>query len=159
VSHREAEVSSNEMKRYKEDMRTAIASFSNLVFPPLQVLLPRFLNMDNFTYTGQLRKEIRLAAALSGQEEAMASGSGTGHESACFYRLCSVIVHLGGVDSGHYVTYRRSAGADDRWFVVSDEVVEEVAETRVLQCPAYIVIYERCPRLSAQSPIMDPTSP
>jgi len=130
------------------------------IHAPLQILLPKFLNMDNFTYTGQLRKEMRMAAALSGVNTSEMI-SDPGYESACFFRLCSVIVHLGQeMNSGHYVTYRRFGGGH-RWFVISDEMVDEVEEWRVLRCPAYVAIYEKCPRgslLTQNNPASAPTS-
>lgn len=62
------------------------------------------------------------------------------------YRLCSVIVHLGVINSGHYVTYRRGP-PDGRfqctWFLISDDVVEEVSDATVLKASAYMLLYER----------------
>ncbi len=139
------------------------------------VILPQFLNMDLFSYTGQIFKEKMLSgkALLANRDEG--EGGQQPPKSpqrrgprACYYRLCSVIVHLGGGPrGGHYVTYRRTRqrekGSDDegdggpasamargveRWFMISDERVEEVDVTRVLRSEAYAVFYEKCPAFS-----------
>ena len=68
-----------------------------------------------------------------------------------------MVVHLGAVNSGHYVTYRRQA---DKWFLTSDDKVEEVPESEVKASNAYMLFYERqnpCP--SSSSVLMRPLSP
>ncbi|CAG2104723.1 unnamed protein product, partial [Medioppia subpectinata] len=61
------------------------------------------------------------------------------------YKLCSVIVHLGGASSGHFICYRR--GTDDnnsqKWYYISDTDVLEVRLSKVLESPAYMLFYER----------------
>ncbi len=136
------------------------------------VVLPQFLNMDLFSYTGQIFKDKMLSGEMllkkgEGQQPRAPPKSPPRGPRASYYRLCAVIVHLGGgVGTGHYVTYRRTrqrqrrvSGADDdedapvsegveRWFMISDERVEEVDVARVLRCEAYAVFYERCERFS-----------
>ncbi|KAI8140778.1 hypothetical protein BJV82DRAFT_621061 [Fennellomyces sp. T-0311] len=77
------------------------------------------------------------------------------------YRLNAVIVHYGGHESGHFITYRRKklpTGQDVRrppghedpepkkpstFWRCSDEVIEEVDLETVLQSEAYMLFYER----------------
>ena len=60
----------------------------------------------------------------------------------------SLITHLGEVDEGHYVTYRRFdpyGGNSDRsrWVYTSDELVESVPRDRVFKSCAYMLFYEK----------------
>ncbi len=124
-----------------------------------QVVLPQFLNMEMFSYTGQMLKE-RLLSGEFGDPSANQGESARRGPSACYYRLCSVIVHLGGVGGGgHYVTYRRVRVRDDqrdegcraaagveKWFMISDQQVEEVGIAQVLKCQVYAAFYEKCER-------------
>lgn len=64
------------------------------------------------------------------------------------YQLHAVIVHLGDVFSGHFVTYRRGALGStlqhrNCWYMCSDTVVREVQLGDVLKCNAYMLLYER----------------
>ena len=62
------------------------------------------------------------------------------------YLLRAVVVHLGAVNSGHYVTYRKGSPTSqsaDKWFLTSDERVEEIAEGEVKAANAYMLFYER----------------
>ena len=64
------------------------------------------------------------------------------------YRLVSVIVHHGGVLSGHFVTYRRAPPANGQqfsssWLYTSDTSVHQVALADVLAAPAYMLFYEK----------------
>ncbi|XP_074641676.1 ubiquitin carboxyl-terminal hydrolase 30-like [Tubulanus polymorphus] len=66
---------------------------------------------------------------------------------SCSYKLMSVIVHLGDVFSGHFVTYRRGpirqGLVSDKWFCTSDTIVKSVDITDVLQSDAYMLFYQR----------------
>ena len=66
----------------------------------------------------------------------------------------SVRLPKGAVNSGHYVTYRKGAG--DKWFLTSDEKVEEIDESQVKAANAYMLFYERQPQPAV---IMRPLSP
>ena len=46
------------------------------------------------------------------------------------YTLVAVIVHLGEVENGHYVTFRK---ANDNWHLVSDEMTRTVPLSHVLK--------------------------
>ena len=79
------------------------------------------------------------------------------------YSLQAVIVHSGGIDSGHYITYRyvtlaycrgiskfgflrkgpigsKSAG---KWFYTSDGTVKQVSYDEVSRSAAYMLFYEK----------------
>ena len=58
------------------------------------------------------------------------------------YRLQSVIVHIGEVNKGHFITYRRDTKADD-WVLSSDECTKFVSKQSVLLSNAYLLFYER----------------
>ena len=61
----------------------------------------------------------------------------------------AVIVHLGDVEDGHYVTYRRfspspgSAENPTGWLYASDELVETASLGQVMSCSAYMLLYEK----------------
>lgn len=77
------------------------------------------------------------------------------------YRLNGVVVHQGGLNSGHYVAYVRKflqANGDDsttinklespqetfsKWFYFSDTHFREVTENEVMRAEAYLLFYER----------------
>ena len=70
------------------------------------------------------------------------------------YSLRAVVVHLGAIDSGHYVTYRRepetllipseaNQNSKHRWFYTSDSVIREVSIDEVLNTNPYMLFYER----------------
>ncbi len=54
------------------------------------------------------------------------------------YTLSAVIVHKGGIESGHYVSYSRE-GTD--WFLFDDSKVVLVSESEVLNAEAYLLLY------------------
>lgn len=54
------------------------------------------------------------------------------------YTLSAVIVHKGGIESGHYVSYSRE-GED--WFLFDDSKVVLVSEAEVLKAEAYLLLY------------------
>lgn len=64
---------------------------------------PEYLPMDEYTVSARLKKGTSLktfnSECLNKQEK----------NYKHLYRLKSVVVHLGGVNSGHFLTYRRGA--------------------------------------------------
>ncbi|KAK0713800.1 ubiquitin carboxyl-terminal hydrolase-like protein [Lasiosphaeria miniovina] len=62
------------------------------------------------------------------------------HELArsCTYDLLSVVVHVGEIDTGHYVSYCR---VGDQWFAFNDHKVELAAKSDVLGARAYLLFY------------------
>lgn len=61
-----------------------------------------------------------------------------GQKQALQYTLSAVIVHKGGIESGHYVSYSRE-GED--WFLFDDSKVVLVSEAEVLNAEAYLLLY------------------
>ncbi|KAH9515194.1 Ubiquitin carboxyl-terminal hydrolase 30 [Bulinus truncatus] len=70
------------------------------------------------------------------------------------YKLAAVVCHLGDVQLGHYVAYRRGIhsggshikGAGDmgsKWWLTSDSTVTRVSLQQVLSSEAYMLFYER----------------
>ncbi|KXJ15963.1 ubiquitin carboxyl-terminal hydrolase 30 homolog isoform X2 [Exaiptasia diaphana] len=75
------------------------------------------------------------------------------------YRLTAVTAHLGDVNDGHYVTYRRfepsNSSKPSLWVYTSDDVVETATLDQVLSCNAYMLFYERCPAGFEFEPLFD----
>jgi len=105
------------------------------------VEFPLTLAMDRYTHTSQLVRA-RALDSLGGR------GAPTLLPGAlqAQYSLRAVVVHSGGIQSGHYVTYRRGPlggrGAS-RWFHTSDSTVRQVPYSEVSRAPAYMLFYER----------------
>lgn len=60
------------------------------------------------------------------------------------YRLRGVVVHLGSVDSGHFITYRKSCDPDSvEWFYTSDTYIRSAKIDEVLNNSPYMLFYER----------------
>lgn len=54
------------------------------------------------------------------------------------YNLLSVVVHIGDMESGHYLAYCRQG---EQWFKFNDDKVCLVDETEVLGADAYLLFY------------------
>ncbi|GFN99497.1 ubiquitin carboxyl-terminal hydrolase 30-like [Plakobranchus ocellatus] len=70
------------------------------------------------------------------------------------YRLAAVVCHLGDVELGHFVTYRRgvhqgganlkgAASLSPKWWLTSDSSVRRVSASQVFSSEAYMLFYER----------------
>lgn len=57
---------------------------------------------------------------------------------SCTYDLLSVVVHVGEIDTGHYVSYCR---VGDQWFAFNDHRVELASKSEVLGAQAYLLFY------------------
>ncbi|KAK6852049.1 ubiquitin carboxyl-terminal hydrolase [Apiospora arundinis] len=57
---------------------------------------------------------------------------------SCTYDLMSVVVHVGEIDTGHYVSYCR---VGDQWFAFNDHRVELATKSEVLSAKAYLLFY------------------
>ncbi|XP_078337567.1 ubiquitin carboxyl-terminal hydrolase 30-like isoform X3 [Crassostrea virginica] len=74
---------------------------------------------------------------------------GGASDSSLLYKLSAVMVHIGGVASGHFLTYRRSPNTvkgrcrRDKWLCCSDRSVTPVSKVDVFSAEAYMLIYER----------------
>ena len=60
--------------------------------------------------------------------------------SRLLYSLHAVAVHVGGADSGHYITYRKTR--QSRWVYTSDTSVYPVPSHTVMSSEAYMLFYE-----------------
>lgn len=75
---------------------------------------------------------------------------------SCTYDLLSVVVHVGEIDTGHYVVYcrvgdqvwRRScllflhvSANTEQWFAFNDHKVEMASKSEVLSAKAYLLFY------------------
>jgi len=83
-----------------------------------------------------------LAAAYSSEDIASSAARRTA------YRLTSVVVHLGDVQSGHFVTYRRAPSLNGQrfpsdWLYTSDLCVRRAVLSEVLASNAYMLLYEK----------------
>lgn len=88
--------------------------------------------------------ELRLLAAAYSLENITSSSS----SRRTSYRLTSVVVHLGDVLSGHFVTYRRAPSLNGQrfpadWLYTSDLCVRRATLSEVLASSAYMLIYEK----------------
>ncbi|KAK2778296.1 ubiquitin carboxyl-terminal hydrolase 2 [Colletotrichum kahawae] len=57
---------------------------------------------------------------------------------SCTYDLLSVVVHVGEIDTGHYVSYCR---VGDQWFKFNDHKVELASKSDVLSAQPYLLFY------------------
>lgn len=57
---------------------------------------------------------------------------------SCMYDLLSVVVHVGEIDTGHYVSYCR---VGDQWFAFNDHRVQLASNSEVLGANAYLLFY------------------
>ncbi|KAK0648745.1 ubiquitin carboxyl-terminal hydrolase-like protein [Cercophora newfieldiana] len=57
---------------------------------------------------------------------------------SCVYELFSVVVHVGEIDTGHYVSYCRLG---NQWFAFNDHKVEMASISDVLSARAYLLFY------------------
>jgi len=92
------------------------------------VLFPLNLNMSPYTTEYKLRVKSSKKTALYQ----------LGASQSIRYTLSAVIVHKGGIESGHYVSYSRE---DDDWFLFDDSKVVLVSEAEVLNAEAYLLLY------------------
>lgn len=67
---------------------------------------PEYLPMDDYTVSARLKKATSVKSLQAvGSEDLCPKEKTYKH----MYRLKSVVVHVGGVNSGHFLTYRRGA--------------------------------------------------
>merc|ERR1719348_2629749 len=91
------------------------------------VEFPVLLDMDRFTHTNQLISQENVKGLLG--EVSGPSSLPSFLNSSAQYSLRAVIVHSGGINSGHYVTYRKGpvgSKTSNRWFYTSDSMVKQV---------------------------------
>lgn len=59
-------------------------------------------------------------------------------QRSCTYDLLCVVVHVGDMDTGHYISYCR---VGDQWFAFNDHKVELAQKSDVLNAKAYLLFY------------------
>ena len=64
------------------------------------------------------------------------------------YRLVAVVMHLGDMNSGHFVTYRRAPSTigqrfPDAWLYASDTLVRKASHEEVMSASAYMLFYDK----------------
>jgi len=104
------------------------------------VEFPVLLNMERFTHTSQLNKSRTIHSLMNGGPSSLSAR----HQA--LYKLRAVIVHAGGINSGHYITYRKGplgSSTCSRWFYTSDSQVKQVPFSEVSRAPAYMLFYEK----------------
>ena len=127
-----------------------------------KVEFPLYLNMDRFIYARQLcrRKWLEERSKTIEAIETNVSQASTASEAASKdvelspfklqqernnYTLCAVISHIGRIESGHYITYRKCLLPSGRtkWYYTSDSDVKQVNLEAVLDANPYMLFYER----------------
>ncbi|KAK0610448.1 ubiquitin carboxyl-terminal hydrolase-like protein [Bombardia bombarda] len=108
-------VLSIQLKRFefKQGRNERAAKIDTPVHFPLQ------LNMLPYTNRAQVKDNSELARSAT-------------------YDLLSVVVHVGEIDTGHYVSYCR---VGDQWFAFNDHKVELAQKSEVLGARAYLLFY------------------
>lgn len=134
------------------------------------VEFPSLLSMEKYIYSRQLIKQKSMVNASSfvggfnGDSGGLNGGIGSlngglsytstslqehqqqVYQTGVLYNLRAVIVHSGGIHSGHYITYRRGpfgSKTEKKWFYTSDSVTRQVTFDEVSRSCAYILFYER----------------
>ena len=69
-----------------------------------KVTFPFFLHMDQFIYSKQLYEKMSLSSCKGFSRS---QGTTPVEEKRNVYSLCAVICHLGDIEAGHYITYRK----------------------------------------------------
>lgn len=120
------------------------------------VSFPELLDMKRYVYLSQMKKDQALKKSVSNQEVlSYLTDASSSSSPSDLYLLRSVVVHLGPVNSGHYVTYRRgplNTPSSAKWFCASDLLVEEVPLSTVLKADAFMLFYEKL-QPTATSPL------
>jgi len=57
---------------------------------------------------------------------------------SCTYDLLSVVIHVGSLDTGHYISYSR---VGNQWFMFDDHKVTLASESQVLGAEAFLLFY------------------
>lgn len=101
---------------------------------------PQILDMERFTHSSQASRVKNI------QRLTMDFSSDMDNKVPMKYQLQAVIVHSGGINSGHYITYRRGPFGGKfakKWFFTSDADVRLVSYDEVNKAPAYMLFYEK----------------
>jgi len=114
------------------------------------VEFPVMLSMEKFVYSRQLAKQKSVTNLAKQKVDLANSASGGGEEGKCqvanIYTLRAVVVHMGGIASGHYITYRKGplgSRTSHKWYYTSDTLVKQVPFSEVSRSCAYMLFYEK----------------
>ncbi|PVH76016.1 ubiquitin carboxyl-terminal hydrolase-like protein [Cadophora sp. DSE1049] len=108
-------VLSLQLKRFKQSNGSASKIETKVSFP---------LKLDMYPYTNRARGQD------SKQNSELARG--------CTYELQSVVVHVGNLETGHYISYSR---VGNQWFKFNDHNVTLASKSDVLNSEAFILFY------------------
>ncbi|KAJ3935765.1 MAG: hypothetical protein NXY57DRAFT_887152, partial [Lentinula lateritia] len=149
------------LKRFQQINKSAIISFSS-GFKKLEdyVAFPEYFDLTPFL--APKKEDFGL-----GKQGHMGAGGvkrkSESHKERCMYRLYAVVVHIGNMLGGHYISYTAlpsqsdmpaaatqadsipppPAGGPRQWAYISDTVVRLTTLEEVLKAKAYICMYER----------------
>ncbi|KIK55043.1 hypothetical protein GYMLUDRAFT_888410 [Collybiopsis luxurians FD-317 M1] len=160
------------LKRFQQINKNPIMSFSS-GFKKLDdyVAFPEYFDLTPFLAP---KKEDFGLGRKAGAGGGASGGAGGGvkrkskeHKERCMYRLYAVVVHIGNMLGGHYISYTALPNSSDipaaatqtdstnlppppgsmngsrQWAYISDTVVKLTTLEEVLKAKAYICMYER----------------
>ncbi|CAG8954192.1 hypothetical protein HYFRA_00005812 [Hymenoscyphus fraxineus] len=104
-----------QLKRFKQNNGTASKIDTKVSFP---------LKLEMFPYTNRAKNQ----ATMFNYELAR----------SCTYDLQSVVVHVGNLETGHYVSYSR---VGNQWFKFNDHNVTLASKSQVLNEQAFLLFY------------------
>lgn len=114
------------------------------------VEFPVLLSMERFVYSRQLAKQKSVTNLAKQKVDLANSAPGPGEDMrpnvANIYTLRAVVVHMGGIASGHYITYRKGplgSRTSHKWYYTSDTLVKQVPFSEVSRACAYMIFYEK----------------
>lgn len=121
-----------QLKRFEHTEKGPIKIESFVKYPPLLDMRPYLSVTQKPKASGKnLTNGLTKPPAKSGKKREP-------HPEECLYELQGVVVHIGKVDAGHYISFHRIRGS---WFKFNDEVVTAVTEAEVYQEKAYLLFY------------------
>jgi len=100
---------------------------------------PKILDMESYTHSSLTRR-------MKSFENIYKNQFSSNQRSQNLYILVAVVVHSGGINSGHYITYRKGpigGKAASKWFYTSDNSVRQVSFDEVAKSSAYMLFYEK----------------
>ncbi|KAM3070116.1 hypothetical protein ACMFMF_008469 [Clarireedia jacksonii] len=105
-----------QLKRFKQEMKGPASKIDTKVTFPLQLHMLPYTNRARSTDT---KNNFELARS-------------------CTYDLQSVVVHVGNLETGHYVSYSR---VGNQWFKFNDHNVTLASKSQVLNEQAFLLFY------------------
>ena len=109
-----------------------------MVAQKLDVKLNFPLQLDMTPYTTRTYAKKKKGFPREADPADIASTAPLAARSPGWYDLSTVVVHIGEIDSGHYICYCRR---DDQWFKCDDNKVTLATEIQVLEQDAYLLFY------------------